>query len=70
MPMVREVELINSVDDRETCQSIAGRVYPKFEILDTRIAAHLKIIQNSNFKNKIHLEEQKAQKEGRFLRDR
>ena len=29
-----------------------------------------KIIQNSHFKKKVSLEEQKAQKEGRFLRRR
>ena len=38
-----------------------------FEMLDARIAAALnKIIQNSHFK-KVSLEEQKAQKEDRFL---
>ena len=38
---------------------------------DTRIASALnKIIQNSHFKKKVSLEEQKAQKENRFLRGR
>ena len=42
-----------------------------FEMLDTRIASALnKIIQNSYFKRKVNLEEQKAQKEDRFLRGR
>ena len=41
---------------------------PKFEVLDARIASALnKIIHNSQFKRKISLEEQKAQKQDRFL---
>ena len=44
---------------------------PNFEVLDARIASALiKIIQNSQFKRRISLEEQEAQKEDRFLRCR
>ena len=44
---------------------------PKFEVLDARIASALnKIIHNSHFKRRICLEEQKAQKQDRFLRGR
>ena len=44
---------------------------PNFEVLDTRIASTLnKIIHNSHFKRRISLEEQKAQKQDRFLRGR
>ena len=44
---------------------------PNFEVLDPRIASALnKIIHNSHFKRKVSLEEQKAQKEDRFLRGR
>ena len=40
-------------------------------MLDAKIASALKkIIQNSHFKKMVSLEEQKAQKEGRFLRRR
>ena len=40
-------------------------------MLDAKIASALKkIIQNSRFKKKVSLEEQKAQKEDRFLRGR
>ena len=40
-------------------------------MLDAMIASALnKIIQNSHFKKKVSLEEQKAQKEDRFLRGR
>ena len=42
-----------------------------FEVLDARIASALnKIIHNSHFKRRISLEEQKAQKQDRFLRGR
>ena len=45
--------------------------FPNFEMLDARIASALnKIIQNSYFKKKVRLEEQKAQKEDRFPRGR
>ena len=42
-----------------------------FEVLDARIASALnKIINNSQFKRRISLDELKAQKEDRFLRGR
>ena len=41
---------------------------PDFEVLDARIASALnRIIHNSHFKRRVSLEEQKTQKEGRFL---
>ena len=44
---------------------------PNLEVLDARIASALnKIIHNSHFKRRISLEEQKAQKQDRFLRGR
>ena len=44
---------------------------PNFEVLDARIASALnKIIYNSHFKRRISQEEQKAQKQDRFLRGR
>ena len=44
---------------------------PNFEVLDARIASALnKIIHNSHFKRRISLEEQKDQKQDRFLRGR
>ena len=44
---------------------------PNFEVLDARFASALnKIIHNSHFKRRISLEEQKAQKQDRFLRGR
>ena len=44
---------------------------PNFEVLDARIASALnRIILNTQFKRKVSLEQQKAQKENRFLRGR
>ena len=44
---------------------------PNFEVLDARTASALNnIIHNSDFKRRISLEEQKAQKQDRFLRGR
>ena len=44
---------------------------PNFEVLDARIASALdRNIHNSHFKRRISLEEQKAQKQDRFLRGR
>ena len=68
MQWIREVEMADSVDD---LKSSWGIQMPKFEVLDAKIASTLnKIIHNSHFKRRISLEEQKAQKEDRFLRGR
>ena len=71
MQWIKEVELVDSVDDLRSSSSIRGISMPNFQVLDARIASALnKIIHNSHFKRKISLEEQKAQKEDRFLRSR
>ena len=71
MQWIKEVELADSVDDLRSSSSVRSIPMPDFEVLDARIASALnKIIHNSHFKKKISLEEQKAQKEDRFLRGR
>ena len=69
MLWIKEVEMVESVDDLKSSRSIQGCThFPNFEMLDARIVSALnKIIQNSHFKKKVSLEEQKAQKEDRFL---
>ena len=60
------MELVDSVDESRSSSSTRGISMPNFEVLDARIASALnKIIQNSHFKKKVSLEEQKAQKEDR-----
>ena len=71
MQWIKEVELVYSVDELRTLSSTRGISMPIFEVLDARIASSLnKIIRNSHFRRWISLEEQKAQKQDRFFRDR
>ena len=68
---IKEVEMVDSVDDLRSSSCVRGIRMPDFEVLDARIASALnKIIHNSHFKRRVSLEEQKAQKEDRFLRGR
>ena len=63
--------MVESVDDLKSSRSIRGTHGPDFEVLDARIASALnRFIQNTRFKKKVSLEEQKAKKEDRFLRGR
>ena len=69
MQWIKEVELVDSVDELRSSSSTRGIRMPNFEVLDARIASALnKIIHNSQFKTRISLDEQKAQKQDRFLR--
>ena len=71
MHWIKEVEMVDSVDDLKSSPSVRGIQMPNFEVLGARIASALnKIIHNSHFKRRISLEEQKAQKLDRFLRGR
>ena len=71
MQWIKEVEMVDSVDDSQSSSSIRGISMPNFEVLDARIASALnKIIHNSHFKRRISLEEHKAQKQDRFHRGR
>ena len=71
MLWIKEVELVDSVDDLKSSCSVRGIRMPDFEVLDAKIASALnRIIHNSHFKRRVSLEEQKAQKEDRFIRGR
>ena len=71
MHWIKEVEMVDSVDDLKSSSSVRGIRMPKFEVLDARIASSLnRIIHNSHFKRRVSLEEQKAQKQDSFLRGR
>ena len=68
---IKEVEMVDSVDDLKSSCSVRGIRMPDFGVLDAGIASALnRIIHNSHFKRRVSLEEQKAQKEDRFLRGR
>ena len=64
---IKEVEMVDSLDETKSSRSLAGKNFPKFGD-DARVASNLnKIIQNSHFKKKVRVGEQKAQREDRFL---
>ena len=65
------MELVDSVDELRSSSSTRGISMPNFEVLDGKIASALnRIIRNTRFKEKVSLEEMKAQEEDRFLRGR
>ena len=71
MQWIKEVELVDSVDELRSSSFIRGISIPNSDVLDARIASALnKIIHNSQFKRWISLEEQRAQKQDRFFRGR
>ena len=72
MLWIKEVEMVESVDDLKSSCSIRGIPTPDFEVLDEKFASALLNFFNENtrFKRKVSLEEQKAPKKDRFLRRR
>ena len=72
MLWIKEVEMVNSVDDLKSSCSIQGLTpFPDCELLDARIGSSLnKSIQNSCFEKKVSPEEHKAHKSDRLLRGR
>ena len=67
MLWIKEVEMVESVDDLKSSCSIRGTQGPDFEVLDAKIASALnRIIHNSHFKRRISLEEQKGPEAGPF----
>ena len=68
---MKQVEMVDSMEELKSSRSVAGKNFQTFEVLDAKIASALnKIIQNSHFKKKVSLEEQNAQAEDRFPRGR
>ena len=69
MLWIKEVEIVDSLEELKSSRSVSGKNFPNFEMLDAKIASVLnKIIQHSQVKKKVSLEEQNAQKEDRFPR--
>ena len=61
--------MVESLEELKSSRSVEDKYFPNFEMLDARIdSAFNEIIQNSFFRKKVCLEEQRAQKEDRFLR--
>ena len=71
MHWIKEVELVDSVDELRSSSSIRSIPMPNFEVLDARLASALnKIIHNSQSKGRSVWKNKKTQKEDRFLRGR
>ena len=67
MQWIKEVELVDSVDELRSSSSTRGISMPNFEVLDARIASALnKIIPNSHFKRRISLGGTKGPEAGPF----
>ena len=63
MSWVNEVEMDGSTDDLMASQSIKGKSFPDFEMLDARIASALrKIISSTSAGRRLCVEEQRAQR--------
>ena len=61
MQWIKEVELVDSVDELRSSSSTRGISMPNFEVLDAKIASALnKIIHNCQFRRRISLEEQRT----------
>ena len=68
---IKEVEMVDPLDDLISSGPVCGKDFPKWEMLDVKIDSALnKITQDFQFKEKVSLEEQKAQKEDRLPRGR
>ena len=67
MHWIKEVELVDSVDDLMSSSSKRGISMLDFEVLDASIASALnRIIHSSHFRRRISLEEQKGPEAGPF----
>ena len=67
MLWMKEVEMVESVDDLKSSSSTRGISMPNFVLLDARIASALnRIIHDTRFKRRVSLEEQEAPKRGLF----
>ena len=67
MLWIKEMEMVESVDDLKSSCSVTGIRTPDFEVLDAKNSSALnRIILNTRFKRKVSLEEQKTPKRGPF----
>ena len=70
MLRIKEVEMVDSLDELKFSRSIAGQNFPNFEMVDARIASALnRIIHNSQFKKKVSLVNRKPRKTTGFYEE-
>ena len=71
MLWIKEVEMVDSVDDLKSSCSVRGIQMPNFEVLDAKIASALsRIIHNTNSRERSVWRNKSPKKEDRFLRGR
>ena len=71
MLWIKEVGMVESVDDLKSSCSISGTEGPDFEVLDAKIASALnRIIHNTRFEKKGQSGRNESPKEDRFLHGR
>ena len=72
MHWIEEVEMAKSIDDLVTSLSFTGRNdFSDYDMLDAMIASALKkVLTHVHFRKRVSVEEQRAQKDDRFLRGR
>ena len=73
MLWIKEVEMVESVDDLKSSCSVRGLRMPNFEVLDAKMASSLnRIIHDTQSKRKVSVEEQKSPKKRTvsFVEDR
>ena len=72
MIWIKEVEMVDSVDDLKSSSSVRGIQMPNFEVLDARIASALnRITHDTQFKRKVSLDDEKYKKRTvSFVEDR
>ena len=70
MMWMKEIETAKSIDDLITLKSITGKDFPDYDELDAMMTAALRKCydRQTHFLKKISVEEQRAQKNYRFLR--
>ena len=68
MHWIKEVEIVRSIDELVTSRSILGRTgFTDCDMLDAMIASALeKIITSVHFRQRVSVEEQRAQHYDRF----
>ena len=71
MHWIKEVEMVDSVDDLKSSSSVRVIQMPNFEVLDARIASALnRIIHNSHFKRRVWRNKKPKKRTVSFVEDR
>ena len=72
MQWIKETETAKSIDDLIFPKSTTGKDFPDYDELNMMMASALKMCydKQTHFRKKVSIEEQRVQKNDRFLRER